>query len=79
MLRNWSNVKKLVRKFNRAASDVYCLPGMRIEIAKLRQSNEHMQMYISVAKKGNLIQWNLSVTTTSLIKSITCDLFSNVF
>ena len=25
------------------------------------------------------IQWNLSVTTTSMIKFITCDLFSNVF
>ena len=25
------------------------------------------------------IQWNLSVTTTSMIKSITCDLFSNMF
>ena len=25
------------------------------------------------------LQWNLSVTTTSLIKFITCDLFSNVF
>ena len=25
------------------------------------------------------IQWNLSVTTTSIIKSVTCDLFSNVF
>ena len=25
------------------------------------------------------IQWNLSVTTTSLITFITCDLFSNVF
>ena len=25
------------------------------------------------------VQWNLSVTTTSIIKSITCDLFSNVF
>ena len=25
------------------------------------------------------IQWNLSVTTTSLMKLITCDLFSNVF
>ena len=25
------------------------------------------------------VQWNLSVTTTSLIKFITCDLFSNVF
>ena len=26
-----------------------------------------------------VIQWNLSMTTTSIIKSITCDLFSNVF
>ena len=25
------------------------------------------------------IQWKLSVTTTSIIKFITCDLFSNVF
>ena len=25
------------------------------------------------------IKWNLSVTTTSIIKYITCDLFSNVF
>ena len=25
------------------------------------------------------LQWNLSVTTTSLIELITCDLFSNVF
>ena len=28
---------------------------------------------------SSVIQWNLSVTTTSLIKTITCDLFSNVF
>ena len=27
----------------------------------------------------NDIQWNLSVTATSKIKIITCDLFSNVF
>ena len=25
------------------------------------------------------LQWNLSVTTTSIIKFITCDLYSNVF
>ena len=25
------------------------------------------------------VQWNLSVTTTSIIKIIACDLFSNVF
>ena len=29
--------------------------------------------------KGPLIQWNLSVTTTSVMKFITCDLFSSVF
>ena len=28
---------------------------------------------------NNMLQWNLSVTTTSIIKFITCDLFSNVF
>ena len=27
----------------------------------------------------NMVQWNLSVTTTSITKSITCDLFSHVF
>ena len=26
-----------------------------------------------------LIQWNLSETTTSFIRSMACDLFSNVF
>ena len=26
-----------------------------------------------------LVQWNLSVTTTSIIKVIICDLFSNMF
>ena len=30
-------------------------------------------------RHGAKLQWNLSVTTTSIIKSITCDLFSNVF
>ena len=30
-------------------------------------------------RKPQLIQWNLSVTTTSIIKLVTCDLFSNVF
>ena len=28
---------------------------------------------------GIQVQWNLSVTTTFIIKFITCDLFSNVF
>ena len=30
-------------------------------------------------KMSSIAQWNLSVTTTSTIKFITCDLFSNVF
>ena len=33
----------------------------------------------AVPDTRSIIQWNLSVTTTSIIKSITCDLFSNVF
>ena len=31
------------------------------------------------ASLKHYVQWNLSVTTTSMIKFITCDLFSNVF
>ena len=27
----------------------------------------------------SVVQWNLSITTTPIIKSIACDLFSNVF
>ena len=27
----------------------------------------------------DIVQWNLSVTTTSIIRFIACDLFSNVF
>ena len=34
---------------------------------------------IPVTILHSVVQWNLSVTTTSLIKFITCDLFSNVF
>ena len=30
-------------------------------------------------KESMKVQWNLYVTTTSMMKSITCDLFSNVF
>ena len=33
----------------------------------------------SLTITAQYIQWNLSVTTTSIIKFITCDLFSNVF
>ena len=44
-------------------------------------------MYGGGNQKGNdivlselgVVQWNLSVTTTSLIKFIACDLFINVF
>ena len=35
--------------------------------------------YIRENWPGFLIHWNLSVTTTSIMKFITCDLFSNVF
>ena len=42
---------------------------------KLEYSSENA-MYES---SQNPLQWNLSVTTTSLIKLDNCDLFSNVF
>ena len=35
--------------------------------------------YILLQLVNILLQWNLSETTTSLIKFITCDLFRNVF
>ena len=35
--------------------------------------------FITAFEKQTNVQWNLSVTTTSIIKFITCDLFSNVF
>ena len=34
---------------------------------------------LTLERTQRYIQWNLSVTTTSKIKFITCDLFSNVF
>ena len=38
-----------------------------------------MQIVDGIDMLATLLQWNLSVTTTSIIKSITCDLFSSVF
>ena len=35
--------------------------------------------HINATHTKTHIQWNLSVTTTSTIKIIACDLFSNVF
>ena len=35
--------------------------------------------YRSSNLKQEYVQWNLSVTTTSIIKVIACDLVSNVF
>ena len=36
------------------------------------------QNIISVQRVQHELQWNLSVTTTSIIKFIICDLFNNV-
>ena len=36
-------------------------------------------LWVQQDPDGLLLQWNLFVTTTSIIKCITCDLFSNVF
>ena len=38
-----------------------------------------MKKYVGIVLSYHELQWNLSVTTTFLIKFITCDLFSNVF
>ena len=35
--------------------------------------------YLLTTNLGNMLQWNLSVTTTSIKEFITCDLFNNVF
>ena len=47
---------------------------------------QHLCLQLQLIVPGKLhsgfrtmIQWNLSVTTTSIIKFITCDLFSSVF
>ena len=40
---------------------------------------EHFLTIYALFADDTVVQWNLSVTTTSIIKLITCDLFSNVF
>ena len=40
---------------------------------------EALDDYVERINCRYFVQWNLSVLTTSLIKFITCDLFSNVF
>ena len=51
-------------------------------------NKSHVSIYIYIifhkntgikTNQGALLQWNLSVSTTSIIKSIACDLFSIVF
>ena len=43
------------------------------------QSASEAEWSVMGIPQNKTIQWNLSVTTTSIIKFITCDLFSNVF
>ena len=49
----------------------------------LQTDMHNMKAYMFYLNNGlciyNHIQWNLSITTNSKIKFITCDLFSNVF
>ena len=42
---------------------------------KLDDENSHALIQVAYTQ----IQWNLSLTTTSMIKFIACDLLSNVF
>ena len=55
------------------------LPLYRFNRDKAWYKDEAVQVqryaYFRVIK----LQWNLSVTTTSIIKFITCDLFINVY
>ena len=44
-----------------------------------RKHQEHCHKYLEIRSVILHVQWNLSVTTTSKIKFITCDLFSNGF
>ena len=44
----------------------------------LRQRNENQTKHNKMVWEF-MVQWNLSVSATSLIKIITCDLFSNMF
>ena len=39
----------------------------------------HRCHYREASRLGGILQWILSVTTTSIINRITCDFFSNVF
>ena len=39
----------------------------------------HKMIAVVPMKRGSMVQWNLSVTTTSIINFITRDLFSNMF
>ena len=76
-------LKSFANKKNKTA--VYCIICILwVEfIGKLmnspsRQVSDAESVSISCRQAWN-VQWNLSVTTTSMIKFITCDLFSYVF
>ena len=75
-----------------AGSSSFCLPSKRISttstISVLRNYRKRKHfLYYSVLNKYytagvkniTAVQWNLSVTITSIIKFITNDIFSNVF
>ena len=58
----------------------YCCGTARFHIC-INTARWHLRQFQEAVWVNplSLIQWNLSVTTTSIMKSITCDLFSNVF
>ena len=53
------------------------LSGLQYEAPQLTFYNDNWSSHVPVRCPN--IQWNLSVTTTSIIKHITCDSFNNVF
>ena len=55
----------------------YVNPVKTVNIVTNNKKNKHMNTFCGV--QYSVIQWNLCITTTSKIKCITFDLFSNVF
>ena len=49
-----SKLQKLMREYQ-VICYMYCIPDMRLQNAQLQQKYEHLQMYFSVANKGEFV------------------------
>ena len=82
MHKAWCNVKK--NRCHQSNFKVTWLTNRWFEsnlskIARPVAAIKSLTFALLIITKQNKLQWNLSVTTTSVIKCITCDLFNNVF